>query len=177
LKNTWAPHLAAVGSWDLLRSELAARTVSAETWKNFWRSQDLASLAIVDAGPLYSAVDTDEADHLHCLEALSRTDLILVVPALVITEVLHFVNKRLGPRAESAFIQGLEAFQIEAPTPADLRRMAELVEQYSDFPLGGTDASIVALAERLGAATIITLDRRHFGSVKPKHVESFKLLP
>ena len=70
-----------------------------------------------------------------------------------------------------------EAFQIEAPTPPDLRRMAELVEQYSDLPLGGTYASIVALAERLGAATIITLDRLHFGSVKPKHVESFKLLP
>ena len=137
----------------------------------------MASLALVDAGPLYSAVDTDEADHRHCLEALSRTDLILVVPALVITEVLYFVNKRLGPRAESAFLNGLKAFQIEAPTPADLGRMAELVEQYSDFPLGGTDASVVALAERLGATTIITLDQRHFGSVKPKHLDSFELLP
>jgi hypothetical protein len=29
--------------------------------------------------------------------------------------------------------------------------MAELVEQYSNFPLGGTDASVVALAERLDA--------------------------
>ena len=26
--------------------------------------------------------------------------------------------------------------------------MAELVETYADFPLGGTDASVIALAER-----------------------------
>jgi len=55
--------------------------------------------------------------------------------------------------------------------------MAELVDQYADFPLGGTDASVVALAERLGAETIVTLDRRHFGQVRPRHVERFRLLP
>ena len=35
-------------------------------------------------------------------------------------------------------------------TAADLTRSAELVEQYADLPLGGTDACLVALAERLG---------------------------
>ncbi|MBA3300810.1 MAG: VapC toxin family PIN domain ribonuclease, partial [Thermoleophilaceae bacterium] len=54
---------------------------------------------------------------------------------------------------------------------------AELVGQYADFPLGGTDASVIALAERLGAPVVITLDRRHFGAVEPRHVERFELLP
>ena len=66
---------------------------------------------------------------------------------------------------------------VEAPTPADLRRMAELVEQYGDFPLGATDASVVALAERLGTDLIVTLDRRHFGAVRPRHCPAFRLLP
>jgi len=37
--------------------------------------------------------------------------------------------------------------------------------------------SLVALAERMDADTIVTLDVRHFSAVKPKHRESFRLLP
>ena len=55
--------------------------------------------------------------------------------------------------------------------------MSELVSRYGDFPLGGTDASVVALAERLGTELIITLDRRHFGAVRSIGGASFTLLP
>jgi predicted nucleic acid-binding protein len=51
------------------------------------------------------------------------------------------------------------------------------VEKYADFPLGGTDASVVALAERLDTPTIITLDRRHFAAITPRHREAFDLIP
>ena len=61
--------------------------------------------------------------------------------------------------------------------PDDLVRMAELVRQYANLPLGATDASIVALAERLDARTIITLDRRHFAAIRPRHCEQFEVLP
>jgi uncharacterized protein len=66
---------------------------------------------------------------------------------------------------------------VEGPSGEDLVRMAQLVEQYSGFPLGGTDASIVALAERLDAPIVITLDRRHFAAVRPAHRDAFELLP
>ena len=56
-------------------------------------------------------------------------------------------------------------------------RIAALVEQYGDFPLGGTDASVVALAERLNADTIVTLDQRYVGAIRPQHRGSFLLLP
>lgn len=81
------------------------------------------------------------------------------------------------PLAESAFLRGLSAFDIEGPAPEDLDRMAELVKRYADFPLGGTDASSIVLAERIGATVIITLDRRHFAAVRPHHTESFEILP
>jgi predicted nucleic acid-binding protein len=51
------------------------------------------------------------------------------------------------------------------------------VERYADFPMGGTDASVVAVAERLDAATIVTLDRRRFTAIVPRHREAFDLLP
>jgi predicted nucleic acid-binding protein len=60
---------------------------------------------------------------------------------------------------------------------ADYERMAELVETYADFPLGTTDAAVVAVAERLQIIDVATLDRRHFSVVRPWHVEAFTLLP
>lgn len=89
----------------------------------------------------------------------------------------YLVGLRLGPLAEARFLLGVTALDVEAPAPEDWARMAELVEEYQDFPLGGTDASVVALAERLGTDLVITLDRRHFGAVRPRHCETLRLLP
>jgi len=134
-------------------------------------------LAVVDAGPLYAAADADDEDHDACVAALSDSGLRLVVPALVVAEATYFVGRRLGPEAEAAFLRGLAGLDVEGPGEVDLVRMSELVEEYADFPLGGTDASVVALAERLEAEMIVTLDRRHFGAVRPRHRAAFELLP
>jgi hypothetical protein len=57
----------------------------------------------------------------------------------------------------------------------DLTRVAELVEQY--VLLGTTVARVVALAERLSITEIVTLDRRHFNVVRPRHTEPLILSP
>jgi uncharacterized protein len=137
----------------------------------------MSRLAIVDAGPLYAAADADDDEHAASVAALADPELELVVPALVVAEATYFVGRRLGASAEAAFLRGLAQLPLEAPDRDDFARIAELVEQYADFPLGGTDASAIALAERLGAPVIVTLDRRHFGAVRPTHVEAFELVP
>jgi predicted nucleic acid-binding protein len=134
-------------------------------------------LAIVDAGPLYAAIDADDRNHQRSVEVLQRRDLELVIPALVVAEVTYLAGRRLGPTVEAAFLRGLESIQIEAPGPDEWLRIAALVEQYRDFPLGGTDASVVALAERFETDLIVTLDRRHFGAIRPRHCAAFRLLP
>jgi predicted nucleic acid-binding protein len=137
----------------------------------------MSRLAIVDAGPLYAAADADDADHAASVAALADPELRLVVPALVVAEATYFVGRRLGPAAEAAFVRGLSDLDVEAPAREDFSRISELVEQYADSPLGGTDASVIALAERLEASVIVTLDRRHFAAVSPAHREAFELLP
>lgn len=137
----------------------------------------MTRLAVVDAGPLYAAADADDQDHRASRATLSRTDLRLVVPAMVIAEATYFVGKRLGAVAESKFLRGMAELDVEGPSSEDFTRIAQLVETYADFPLGGTDASIVALAERLDTPTIVTLDRRHFAAIAPAHRKAFDLLP
>jgi predicted nucleic acid-binding protein len=39
------------------------------------------------------------------------------------------------------------------------------------------DALIVAIAERLNISRLLTLDRRDFQFIRPKHCTSFELLP
>ena len=134
-------------------------------------------IAIVDSGPLYAAVDAGDDDHERCLEVLRRPDLQLVIPALVVAEVTYLVGKRLGAGVEASFLRGLAGFEVEAPTSEDWPAIAALVERYREFPLGGTDASVAVLAERLGTDTLITLDRRHFGAVRTRHRPAFQLLP
>lgn len=137
----------------------------------------MSTLAIVDAGPLYAAADADDQDHNACIAALGREDLRLVVPALVVAEATYFVGRRLGSTAEAAFLRGIGELDVESPSSEDFQRIAELVQQYADFPLGGTDASVIALAERLDTPTIVTLDHRHFAAVAPRHQEALELLP
>jgi predicted nucleic acid-binding protein len=60
---------------------------------------------------------------------------------------------------------------------ADVRRAASLVRTYADLPFGTTDATVVAIAERLGTIEVATLDRRHFTVVRPAHTDVFALLP
>ena len=94
-------------------------------------------------------------------------------------EAAYLIGRQLGPEAEARFFRAIAGgeIRVETLTDADLVRVAELVEIYSDLPLGGTDASVVAICERLGETIVATLDRRHFGVVRPAHADAFELAP
>jgi uncharacterized protein len=135
------------------------------------------NIAVADASALYATADAGDPDHGACLEQLRRRDLRVVIPALVIAEVSHLLSSRLGARADATFMRAMATQDVEAPSAEDYARIGELVETYDDFPLGGVDASVIVVAERLDASIVLTLDRRHFGAVRPTHRESLELLP
>ena len=137
----------------------------------------MTSIAIVDSGPLLAVANRTDPAHRACLTALQNPKFHLVIPALCVAEVTYLLQVRKGPSVEARFLRGLEGFDVQAPLSQDWMRIADLVEQYANFPLGGTDASVVALAERLESEVLITLDRRHFGAVRPRHCERFRLIP
>lgn len=87
---------------------------------------------------------------------------------LVITEVTYLLGTRLGVEAEVRFLGDLSAGNLiaEPVAAADWLRIAELVSRYRDLPLGTTDASVVAAAERLAVTAVATFDRRHFTVVR-----------
>lgn len=134
---------------------------------------------LVDTGVLYANVDAEDRHHRACAELLESHPGPLLVPQLAVAEVAYLVATRLGAEAEVRFLQDLATGTLTAAPvePADWLRIAELVWRYRETGLGPVDASAVALAERLGITRIATLDRRHFGTVRPAHVDTFELLP
>lgn len=68
-------------------------------------------------------------------------------------------------------------FTVVDLEPAADARAGELVMQYADLPLGAVDASVVAIAERLGISEVAALDRRHLTVVRPRGIGPLIPLP
>ncbi|MGC9543383.1 PIN domain-containing protein [Streptomyces sp. UG1] len=95
-------------------------------------------------------LSADDPDHATCTALLETFDGELIIPQLVLAEVSYFINTRvkraLGAKAaaatELALIEDIQAgsFSVEPVALEDWPRIAELVGQYRDFPLGMTDA-------------------------------------
>ena len=133
---------------------------------------------ITDTGVVYAAMDWSDPRHAACVELLERTGDPLVVPSPVLVE-LDWLGDARGVPVLDATLASVESGSIEVIdlSPADYTRIRELCRQYQDLGLGMVDASVIAVAERLGEETIATLDHRHFSVVRPRHVTAFTLVP
>jgi predicted nucleic acid-binding protein len=134
---------------------------------------------LVDTNVLVAAARTADTNHDAAARLLETLDEPLLVPPTVLAEVCYLLDEWGGPDVEVRFLRDFRpgGLQLAELTTADVVRMADLVERYADLRLGGTDASLVAIAERLRISQIATFDRRHFTVVRPTHVVAFTLLP
>ena len=99
----------------------------------------------------------------------------------VITESCHILQRELGAKAASQFINmlridSIDIFKIESN---HLFRTKTLMEKYADLPMDLADASLVILAEELGHGRILSTDCRDFRTYRWKNHKPFQnlLLP
>lgn len=139
-------------------------------------------MIVCDTGPIVAAALVDDAHDHECVELFTGLHLAgraLLVPGTVIAEVGYLLARNAGPRVEALFLDAVADgdFQLVDLLAADIRRAAFLVRTYGDLPLGTTDATVMAVAERLDVSEVATLDRRHFTVVRPAHVDALTLFP
>ncbi len=135
---------------------------------------------LLDSGFLYALVDRKDIHHKVVFDARSVISGRIILPTPAITEICYFVKRNLGVQALARFLEELsitEELVFESPNSADCARTAKILREYADNNIDFVDACIVAMAERLSITTILTVDRRHFSAFRPKHTNSFKLLP
>ena len=93
-----------------------------------------------------------------------------VLPWVILPEVDYLLATHIGPRAEAAWLADLAdgAFAIEWGRQEDLPAAQAIHDRYRALRLGLVDATVIAVAERLRAGAIATLDLKHFGAVRIK---------
>jgi uncharacterized protein len=96
---------------------------------------------IRDTAPLVAAALYRDPDHHRCVELFTGLRLVnreMLLPAPIIAEVGYLLAAKAGPRIEAAFPRAVAVgdFVPVELMPTDYDRMADLVEQYADLPLG-----------------------------------------
>ncbi|MEX2546988.1 MAG: PIN domain-containing protein [Chloroflexota bacterium] len=136
-------------------------------------------MILIDSSGLLAAIDSNQRGYKSASRALKAADPPFLLSPFVLAELTYFLSVRVGPHAEIALLQEVAdgVYQLEPFGRDDVAAALELVERYQDIALGLADASIVVLAERHAVSTVLTLDERHFRSVRTSAGRQFRLLP
>jgi len=135
-------------------------------------------MVIADAGFVVGAAVATDQYHKACTEIFEQHDKIYL-PQSTLAEVGYYLQKLSGNMGAAYFLEHLAAskYEVVALTDEDFIRTAELLRIYADTRVDFVDASIAAVAERLNVKQILTVDKRDFYIIRPKHVDYFELLP
>jgi uncharacterized protein len=133
---------------------------------------------ILDSSGVIALLNRKDGSHLACVAVASAEDE-LIVPPLILAEVDYWCRKYGAHSSYSDFVADMRegVYRLAELEMGDVSRAAELASKYADLDLGVVDASVVALAERLKVERVLTLDRRDFSAVRPRHCAALTLLP
>lgn len=124
-------------------------------------------MIVADTGAILALLDTDERHHRILRRHVEADPGAWLLPWAILPEVDYLAATRLGQTVALAFLADLAdgTFAIEWGDPRDLERAHHLARRYHGLKLGLVDGVVIAVAERLGAEAIATLDLRHFSAV------------
>ena len=134
---------------------------------------------MLDTGPLYATLDRSDGAHVAARRLVETAREPLIIPAPVLVEVDQLTQGKQRPSAFTGLLQDVKAgfYEVSDLLPEDYDRVLELCERYLDSGIGFVDAAVLAIVERLNEPKLATLDRRHFGILRPRHVDALTLLP
>jgi predicted nucleic acid-binding protein len=109
---------------------------------------------LADTGPLYAAVDVDDAYHSRARRELGiltreRHEVILAYPTLceAYTLVLHRLGKKTSVRWLNEVLGGVSLLN---PLPQDYQEAVRRLKGFADQPITLFDATVAVLGVRLG---------------------------
>ncbi len=127
-------------------------------------------MIVADTGAVYALVDSRDRHHRALRKLFESDPDAWVLPWAILPEVDYLLGKRLGQRVEEDFLEDLaeERFAVAWGDESDLEEARRICRRHQALKLGLVDAIVMAVAERLKADAIATLDVRDFGAVTLK---------
>lgn len=132
---------------------------------------------MLDAGPLIGLLDGRDQWHAEAAQAWPALARRCVTMEAVVVEASHMMVKR---RADQALVLELlisHGIPILAPHLLLHEACVHLMRRYTSTPMDYADASLVAIAGRIGIHRVFTFDRRGFGEYRAVHGRAFEILP
>lgn len=125
-------------------------------------------MIVADTGAVLALLDKDDRHHATVRDLYEQRPNDWLLPWAILPEVDYLVASALGARAQDVFLADVAdgAFPVEYGRNEDLARAQVIARKYGALRLGLVDAVVMAIAERLRAEAIATLDLRHFGAVR-----------
>jgi predicted nucleic acid-binding protein len=125
-------------------------------------------LIVADTGAILALLDKGDRHHAVLRELFEDRPDDWLLPWAILPEVDYLAASELGARARETFLTDLAegSFAIEYGRQEDLARADAIARKYGALKLGLVDAVVIAIAERVKAEAVATLDLRHFGAVK-----------
>ncbi len=125
-------------------------------------------MIVADTGAILALVDADDRHHATIRRLFEDPGAPWVLPWAILPEIDYLLSAHVGARAEEAFLADLASgvFAVEWGDEADLLAAERICRRHRALRIGLVDAVVMAVAERLKAEAIVTLDLRHFGSVR-----------
>jgi len=125
---------------------------------------------VADTSAMVALIDSSDRYHSVLAEAWEMAPEEWVLPWVILPEVDYIVSTRVGHDAAHVFRADVAAgaFVLEWGTPSDLLRANEIDWTYRALGLGLVDTVVMAVAERLEARAVATLDLRDFAAIELK---------
>ena len=133
---------------------------------------------IADTGAIYALADRSDRWHERVKRFVEVESPTLILPVTTLPEICYLINKYLGQESEELFLKAVTEGELilEEIKLSDVRTALSYMKTYRDLNLGFVDASLLAVAHRMGIYDILTTDRRDFSSVRVKG-RKLNLLP
>jgi hypothetical protein len=125
---------------------------------------------VADTGALIALFDRSDRHHDDLRLIYEQDPDAWVLPWAILPEVDYLTAAHLGPKAQDLWLADLTAgsFNVEWGRAEDLVAAERLCRRHRALRIGLVDAVVIAVAERLRAPAIATLDLRHFGAITIK---------
>jgi predicted nucleic acid-binding protein len=134
---------------------------------------------LLDTSGLLAALDSSQRDHAEAAAALRDARSPRVLSPFVLAELDYLLATRVGSRAALALLAEVArgAYRMESFDAEDVAAAHEVIEAHGDLDVGLADASIVVLSRRYETLDVLTLDERHFRTLRGSAGRPFRILP
>jgi uncharacterized protein len=134
---------------------------------------------LLDTSGLLSAIDRSQRHHDAARRALEAAAPPWILSPFVLAELDYLLATRVSQDAERALLGevGRGVYRLEAFDTSDIEAAERLIGRYRELEIGLADASLVVLANRYGVRDLLTLDERHFRTLRGPGGRPFRMLP